>query len=157
MPVDGSLLRQVVVALAAHAKRTAKVERTVMREPMHAPGPGITCAVTFGSFRPARSGLAATSVAVIMMVRLYTPLRKDGPQQDELEPLLMDAASRLCASYVGEFTLDGLVVAVDVRGGEQSGAELGGEGGYIVIDNVQHRVVTITVPLVINDLWSEAP
>lgn len=159
-----SLLRDVTIKARDHAARVGKFARVNGHEYKHAPGGGLSATVWFDKMRPAdKSGMAATSVAVTLQVRIYAPLLREGQSssvgmsvQDELDPQIMDAVSALCASYVAGFTLGGLVRCVDVRGGEGSGGELSADSGYADIDKVLHRIVTISVPLVINDLWPES-
>lgn len=155
-----SVLSELVAAVGDHAKRTGGFDRYLGHEPLHAPGKGVTGATWFDRFVPASSGMDATSVCVVMTVRVYTPLLKNGPQQDELDPLLMECVSTLCAAYCDRLRFpttispNGLIRCVDIRGGE-SGVQLECAAGYVEIDGVLHRIITITLPLVVNDLWPE--
>jgi hypothetical protein len=157
-----SVLRDVTIALRDHAKRTGKFSRVNGHEYKHAPGAGLSATVWFDRMVPASSGMAATSVCVVMQVRIYAPVQREGQSstvamaaQDELDPEIMDAVSALCAAYAADFTLGDMVRSVDLRGGE-SGVQLETASGYADIDRVLHRIVTITVPLVVNDLWPES-
>jgi len=58
-------------------------------------------------------------------------------------------------AYCGDFTLGGLVRQVDIRGAH--GAGLSARAGYLEQDSAVFRVFTISVPLIVNDLWKEAP
>jgi hypothetical protein len=67
----------------------------------------------------------------------------------------MDAVDLLLADYVGNFTLGGLLREVDIRGID--GNPLRVDAGYLTQDGKVFRVMTISVPLVINDLYAENP
>lgn len=155
-----SVLTELVAAVGDHAKRTGGFDRYLGHEPLHAPGKGVTGATWFDRFVTASSGSAATSVCVVMTVRVYHPLVKDGPLQDVVDPLLMECVSTLCKSYCDRFRFPtaaspaGLLRCVDIRGGE-SGVSLEAAAGYVEIDGTLHRIITITLPLVVNDLWPE--
>lgn len=157
-----SLLRDITIKVRDHALETGRFARVNGHEYKHAPGRGLSATVWFEGMRSATSGMAATSVGVRLQVRIYAPLLQEGQSsahainaQDELDPQIMDAVSELCGAYVSGFTLGGLVRCVDVRGGEGSGAQLEVTSGYADIDRALHRIATISVPIVVNDLWPE--
>jgi hypothetical protein len=93
---------------------------------------------------PEASGLAVTSADVEFNVRLYMALNSQAP--DAIDPAMMNATSLLLAAYNGDFTLDGLVRNIDVM---QAKAQAGyaNQNGQIL------RMMTISLPIVINDLW----
>jgi len=57
------------------------------------------------------------------------------------------------ASYIGGFTLGGLVRDVDVNG--EFGTPLEAVYGYVAIDGAMYRVATITIPVIVNDVWTQ--
>lgn len=117
------------------------------------PSPGLTCAVWVEEIGPAAggSGLSSTSSRLALFVRLYTSMRTDPP--DAIDPALMTALDALMAAYSGHFTLGGLVRDVDLLGAY--GNPLAARAGYIVESGVEFRVMTITLPLIVNDLWQQ--
>lgn len=147
----------LVNAIASHAAALGLFDAVNGHEPKNAPGGQLTCAIWTMDLLPVQSsGLAATSVRITFNVRLYLPALNTSPEQaDMIDPQMMDAADLLLADYVGNFTLGGLIRDVDVRGAD--GNPLSAQSGYITQDQKVYRVLTIFLPLIINDLWTEAP
>ena len=152
---DAVLLGRVVQRLGDHVKRSGRFDRFLAHEPLHAPGKGVTGCVWLDRVETiTRSGMAATSGVIVMTMRAYHPLTQSGPQADVVDPQLLAATSRVCSTLQGGFTLDGLLRCVDILGGE-SGIALRSDAGYVDIDHVLHRIITTTVPCVVNDLWPQ--
>jgi hypothetical protein len=147
----------LVNAIASHAAATGLFDAVNGHEPKNAPGGQMTCAIWVQDIVPVNSsGLNSTSVRITFNVRLYLPSLNTSPEQaDMIDPQMMDAADTLIADYVGNFTLSGLIRQVDVRGAD--GNPLSAQSGYITQDGTVYRVLTIFLPLIINDLWTESP
>jgi hypothetical protein len=145
----------ILAAVESHAAATGRFERVNTHEPKNRPSAsGLTCAIWLQRAQPIRgSGLASTSLRLAFTVRLYTNMLSE--PQDAIDPAMIAAADLLCAAYVGDFTLGGLVRSVDVRGIE--GEPLTWTAGYMSQDGTLVRVVDINLPLLVNDVWSEAP
>jgi hypothetical protein len=146
-------LPAIVAAVQTHAAASGHIERVAGHEPTNAPGGGITASVWLDRIRPVpgRSGLGSTSVLVVLQVRLQIPLRGD---LDDVDPLLAAAADDLMRAYTGDYTLGGQVVFVDLLG--QTDARLEGQAGYLAAgDGQMFRVFTITLPVVIDDLFDQ--
>lgn len=148
--IDGILARVI-----SHAQTLGVFERVNGAEPENAPGKGLTAAVWVQQLGPdvTGSGLASTSMVLLLNVRLYLPVNNLAPET--LDPQMVKALDLLFAAYIGDFTLDGLIRNVDVRGAK--GNPLTGRAGYQQIDEVVYRVFTIALPLVVNDIWTEVP
>lgn len=145
----------ILDAVITHALTSGYFERINGHEPKSAPGKGLTAAVwadRIGPVAPA-SGLAATSARLVLNVRLYSPMLQE--PQDAIDPTLVAAADALMAAYAGDFTLDGLVRNVDLLGAQ--GVPLEGQAGYLRADSTLYRVITITLPVIVNDAWSQSP
>jgi hypothetical protein len=144
----------ILSAVVSHAAASGYLGRVNTVEPKAAPGNGLTAAVWVQRVGAARgaSGLASTTALVVLNLRLFQNMLKE--PQDMIDPDLMRALDALMAAYSGDFTLGGLVRNVDLLG--QFGPELSAEAGYVDIDKKLFRVVTITLPLVVNDLWVQA-
>lgn len=141
-------------ALSSHAQTLGVFDRVDGHEPMNAPGRGLTCAFWFVRLSPfpAGSGLAATSGLVVFTARIYKP---NTLPQDTVDPDVLHAADLLLGAYSGDFELGGLVRNVDLLG--QSGQQLSAAAGWLQIDaSTTYRTVDITIPLVVNDLWSQS-
>lgn len=147
----------LVNAIASHAAATGLFDAVNGHEPKNPPGGQLTCAIWSQDIVPVNSsGLNSTSVRLTFNVRLYMPSLNTSPEQaDMIDPAMLDAADLLIADYVGNYTLGGLIRDVDVRGAD--GNPLSAQSGYVTQDQKVYRVLTIFLPLIINDLWTEAP
>lgn len=144
----------ITASLESHALSLGVFDRVSGHEPKNAPGNGLTAAFWVESVAPARgmSGLAATSVLLTFNCRVYTSMMTD--PQDGIDPLIVGAVDLLLASYSGDFDLNGTVRNVDLLG--QSGTPLSARAGYLTQDGKLFRVFTVTIPIVANDIWSQA-
>ncbi len=68
---------------------------------------------------------------------------------------MVAAVDELLTQYSGDFTLGGQVRDVDLLGAHSPG--LMAEAGYINQDGKLMRIMTITLPIVVNDLWVQSP
>lgn len=144
----------ILDAIESHALAAGLFERVGTHEPTNPPGSGLSCAVWVQDVQPVQSsGLASTSVRVVFSVRLYSSLLQE--PADAIDPDLTAALDVLMAAYVGDFTLGGTVRVVDLRGAD--GTALRAQAGYLEQDGMVFRVFTITLPVIVNDLWTEAP
>ena len=73
--------------------------------------------------------------------------------EDDIDPRLMAAGSVLIGAYSADFTLGGLCRNIDLLG--MYGRKLGGQAGYVTIGGAMYRIFTVTIPCVLNDLWSQ--
>lgn len=124
-------------------------------EPKSAPKSELTAAAWIQRFGPipARSGVNRTSGRVVVNVRLYKKML-DQPQ-DMIDPQLMRANLAMMSRFSSSFTLGGLITAVDLLG--MHGIALDSEAGYLTVDQTKFRVYTITVPCLIDDLFTQTP
>lgn len=145
------VITDVLDHVVSHALASGWFEKVNQHEPKNAPGHGITCAVWVDKVVPARSGLDITSAQITFNVRLYQNMITE--PQDAIDVNLMNAMNALMVAYSGDFTFDGTVYAVDLLGME--GAGLQAEAGYVEQDKKMLRVVTITLPVTVNDVWTQ--
>lgn len=144
----------ILDAVVSHASASGWFDRVGTHEPANAPGYGLTAAVWVDRMDTVlSSGLASTTGRLVFNIRLYTSMQQE--PADAIDPNMTAAADALFRAYIGDFTLGGLVRQVDVRG--QHGIGLETRAGYLEQDGLLLRVYTLTVPVVINDLWSETP
>lgn len=143
----------IVAQVASHAFTTGLFESVNSHEPKSVPGNGLTCSVWANSIGPLPrgSGLAEVTTLIVMSVRIYTPMMQQ--PYDDIDPNMMKAVDVLFNSYIGAFTLGGAVRDVDVLG--MYGTPLSAQAGYINQDGKVMRVMTINLPLVVNDAWAE--
>ncbi|SDU42635.1 hypothetical protein [Jiangella alkaliphila] len=143
----------IVDGLVSHAAALGHFERVNTHEPQSPPGNGLHCAIWADDIGPARnqSGLNRTSVRAVFMDRIYG--RQLERPEDEIDPNMLRATDDLMGAYSGDFTLGGRVRSIDLLG--QSGTPLSAKAGYVKIADAQYRVMTITVPMIINDVWEQ--
>ncbi len=146
---------RILDPVVSHALASGFFERVNAFEATDPPGNGLTCAVWVDDIQTAPSGLASTSALLILNVRLYTSMLSDPP--DAIDPAMTRAGSGLINAYAGDFTLGDTVMAVDLRG--IAGISLRARAGYLPMgsgaDRVDYRVFTITLPLIVSDVWDE--
>jgi hypothetical protein len=125
-------------------------------EPKNKPGRGLTCAIWVDRIEPARgrSGLAVTDARVVFNVRVYTNMLQN--PQDAIDPSVMIAADALFEAYSGDFDLGDEDRFIDLLGMTQ-GHPLFSQSGYINIDNMVYRVMTLTVPVIVSNAWTQSP
>lgn len=139
--------------LISHAQSLSVFDEVNGHEPKSAPGRGVTAAVWVQDVMPLRSsGLASTSVRLELMWRLYSPMISEAP--DAIDPNMIKALDALCGAYSGDFQLDGAVRQIDLLGAH--GDPMRARAGYLNQDGRLYRVIDLTVPLVINDLWEQS-
>ena len=144
---------QIIDAVVSHAAASGWFDRVNQHEPKNAPPYGLTAAVWVDEIRPAQSsGLDSTSALLVLNVRLYTSMLQE--PQDAIDPNLVAASSVLFAAYSGDFSLGGEARHVDLLGAE--GAPLRARAGYLNQDQKLYRVMTITLPVIVNDAWDQA-
>jgi hypothetical protein len=99
------------------------------------------------------SGLTSTSVRLAFTHRIYTNFLAE--PQSLIDPNVLRALDALAASWAADYTLGGLVRVIDLRG--MDGEGLSAQAGYLRVDNAMMRVVDVVCPLIVNDVWTEAP
>lgn len=143
---------EILNKLISHVKRVGVLKQVHAHEPKNAPGAS-TASVFLREVRAvqAGSGLNKTNALVVWNVRLYQNMLKD--PQDSIDVQLLNTMDLLLTSFNADFTLEGTVKAVDILG--ISGVGLGAEAGYVEIDRKMFRVIDITLPVLINNVWTQ--
>jgi len=146
--------QDLIDRLASHAMASGYFDRVNQHEPKNKPGRGLTCAIWIDRIEPARgrSGLAVTDARVVFNVRVYTNMLQN--PQDSIDPNVMIAADALFEAYTGDFSLGDENRFIDVLGMTQ-GHPLFAQSGYINIDNMVYRVLTLTVPVIVSNAWNQ--
>lgn len=142
----------ILDAVVSHAMSSGHFGQVNGHEPANTPSQGLTAAVWVDSMQALRtSGLASTTVQLVFNVRVYTSIQAE--PADAIDPDMLTAVDDLCAAYVGDYTLGGLIRQVDVLGAH--GQTLLVRAGYIQQSGAILRVMTITLPVIVNDLWEQ--
>lgn len=146
-------LQAIIDAMRDDAMASGLFESVNGHEPKSKPGGGITAAIWSQTIRPVPRGnsLISTTVRVEMMMRLYTSMLAE--PQDSIDPALTAAVDTIMRNMSGGFTLGGVVREVDLLG--EFGEPLSARAGYINQDGKLFRIYDLTVPIVVNDLWTQ--
>lgn len=145
----------IVAAVESHAQAIGGIERVVTNEPKSGPGNGISAAIWVSDITPvpANSGLGTVSVLLLLTVRVMKPMLSQ--PYGQIDPDMLTVADALMRAYAGAFTLGGEVQDVDLLG--RYGTKMAGRAGYLSLDKSLLRVIDISLPLTVPDLWAEAP
>lgn len=145
----------IISALISHAQSLGVFASVNAHEPKAAPTNGLTGALWVDEITPAprRSGLASTSFRLAFNFRVSMNMLAD--PQDEIDPAVLTAVMLLLRAYAGDFELGGQVAFIDLLGAH--GAPLSAKAGYMPQDGRLYRVMTIAIPVVINDVTDQAP
>jgi hypothetical protein len=143
--------------ILSYAQATGRFDSVNGHEPKSAPTPGtaIYAAMWVQSIGPVRSsGLAATSGLLLMNLRVYQSFLSE--PFDMIDPNVLSAVTDIMGALSGDFDFDGAsgVRYVDLLG--SSGSALSATAGYVEVDRKMYRVMTILVPVIINDMFGQA-
>ena len=145
---------QILAALKDHAMQQG-FETVYTHETKSPAGPGVHCEIVASGFElnAGRSGLDTTSVRLQFRVRLKTTWTQK--PADDVDSRLLKALDPLMSSYIAGFTLGGLTAAVAILG-DAGGQPIVGQFGYIDQGGVTFRTIEFPLPLLVDDLWTEA-
>lgn len=137
------------------ALRSAYFDSVNQHEPKSAPGNGLSMSVWIQTIKPFRlSGLASTTGVIVFNGRIYTSMLSQ--PFDAIDPNVTKAANWMLGAISGEFQLKLADTRnVDLLG--TSGYALSAAAGYVEIDRKMFRVMTLQIPIIINDMWTQAP
>jgi hypothetical protein len=122
-------------------------------EPKAAPSGALAAAVWVDSIAPVQSsGLASTSGLVTVYVTVYESMLQD--PQDSIDPTILKATTSLMNGFTGDFDLGQSVRGIDLLG--SAGKPMSAQMGYRAIDNKLYRCMDLALPVIINDLWTQA-
>lgn len=139
--------------VVSHALTLGVFESANSHEPKSPPGSGLRYAVWADTIMPiaAASGMASTSGKVVLNGRVYGSMLQK--PEDDIDPNIITAVVTLIGAYSGDFDFGETVRNVDLLG--MYGQSLSAQAGYVTIGTAMYRVMTITLPVVINDMWSQ--
>lgn len=158
MTFDSTAVQNLFDLVQSKALATGYFDAVNTVEPKAAPRNDVTCAIWINSIGPVKtSGLALTSVMVEFNARIYTNMLQD--PQDMIDPNMLTATSALLNAYSDDFELidpqtgQPTVREIDLLGAYGPG--LSAQAGYISISGQLNRVMTVTIPVVINDAYAQ--
>lgn len=150
MTVDYGAIRDALVSLA---QSTGDFDAVQGHEPKNAPGIGLFASVRSASVTAIRAGgLNSTSVRLAWVIEVRCNMTRE--PQDSIDIDCLAAVDRICAEINGDFDLDIEGVRnIDVLGAY--GDPLMVEAGYVEHDSTMYRIFDITVPVIVNDAWTQ--
>lgn len=139
--------------VTSHAQESGRFGQVLKHEPVSGPGSGLTYAVWVTDLAPvpSSSGLASTTARLELAGRIYIPA--DTQPEDDVDDQLTGATDALMTAYSGGFTLGGNVRCIDLLGAY--GAALRARYGYLPIDSTTYRIATMTIPIIVNNAWTQ--
>lgn len=144
----------ILDAVVTHASEIGRFDVVNRHETKRAPGNGMTASIWVNNVQPIRtSGLSTTTTRIEFMVRIYS--NSLSQPYDDIDTLLTQTLDALFAAYIADFTLGDLIRHVDVFGAYGQG--LGARAGYINQDGKEFRVLSVTLPVLVDDLWDQSP
>lgn len=151
MSFDAAAVTSLFAQAQSHLMTLGLFQAVNSHEPKNAPGNGLHCAIWVQAIvpLPRASGLAATTGRVELRARIMSSMLQE--PQDSIDPAILTAVTTVMSEYSGNFTLGGTVRDVDLLG--QFGVALSAQAGYLTLGNKLYRVMDVTLPVVINDLY----
>ena len=150
MSFDAAAAKAIFDALVSHALKLGRFARVNQHESESTPGNRLSCSIVLGGIaaEPAASGLGAVSGRVTFTVHLYSPMM--ARPLDGIDPEVLGAVGVLLNEYSGAFSLGGAggTRNIDLMG-------LRAQAAYLLQEGREFRTVQITVPVIVNDLWTE--
>lgn len=157
MPVfNDAAVQMVFDKVISLALASGRFDHVNQHEPKSAPGHGLECSVWMNTIVPTRSsGLGITSGVVTLYARIYTNFRQQ--PYDMIDPNVLSAVAAMMTALTGDFSFGGApgVRAVDILGAWSS-VPLSAAAGYVEIDRQMFRVMTLTIPIVMDDMFVQA-
>jgi len=145
-------VRPILDAIIGHGKAVGRLDVVTGHEPKSAPQGKLSAAVWLQSMDPVpSSGLAQSSARFVVQARIYASMTST--PQDAIDPDMTNAAVAWVGRLTNDLDLGGAARSVDLRA--IHGVGLGFQAGYIEQDGKLFRVYTLTVPVLVNDVWTE--
>lgn len=154
-------LVDILNAIVSEFQRVGYFDKVNTHEPRKKPARGLIAAVWPQSIRSLSeiSGTDSTSGLVVFTGRIYknitmkTATANAGMPEDAIDIFMLEVTSRLLRLFNADFTFGGTIRNIDLLGA--FGVELGAQAGYLDQDNAKFRIMDITIPCVVNDIWPQ--
>jgi len=148
-----SWIDDIFDAVVSDAQMSGYFEKVNQHEPKRAPRTGMTAAIWVQSLVPIGqiSGLAATSGRLVFNLRIYQNALSE--PSDAIDPRVTKAVSNLMRRYHDDFDFGGTIRNVDLLGAY--GVALNAQAGYLEVDGRLHRIMDMTIPCLVNDIWPQ--
>jgi len=127
------------------AKKLGFAAAVIGHDPEAAPPAGLSYSIMLGPVKPIlSSGLDAVSGEITLMVHVWSSASKR--PLDKVDPDVLWATCALMGALAGSFTLGETVRDIDIY-------SITAAPGYVPFEGKEYRVMQITVPIEINDMW----
>lgn len=149
---NDAAINAVFEKIEGYALSSGRFDTVGKHEPKNAPGNGLSAALWIQSIVPIRSsGAAATSGVVLFQFRIYTNFKQ--MPYDMIDPNVTAATTDLMGTLSADFDFGGVagVRNIDLLGAY--GVKMDAQAGYVDIDRSLFRVMTIRIPVVVNDMF----
>ncbi len=144
----------ILDVIVTHAQSTGHFQTVNEHESKQASTNSITAGVWVERIDPIKSsGLNSTSVRLELEMRILGSTMTE--PQDDIDSNMTLAVDDLFTAFIGDFELGGEARHIDIFGAH--GQPLGVRVGYLNVDGREMRVFQIRIPIIINDVWDEAP
>lgn len=145
----------VRAALLSHALSTGLFSDVSGHEPKSAPLGRLHAALWLGEIRPAarQSGLNSTTSRLVFQIRIAQNMMSEPADDVDLDILV--ATMTLMTAYSGDFDLGGTAAYIDLLGAH--GDPMFAKAGYLDQDKRLYRIMVLTIPIILNDVFSQAP
>jgi hypothetical protein len=148
-------VRAVMDKIVSYALASGRFDAVNQHEPKNSAGNQITAALWVQNIKPVGrgSGLASTSGVLLLSFRVYQNFRSQ--PFDAIDSNVTSAISDMMGTLSGDFDLDGAggTRSIDLLG--MYGMSMNAAAGYVEIDRTIFRVMTIQIPVIINDMWTQ--
>jgi hypothetical protein len=153
MAFNQAAVKSLINQLQSIAMQQGVFRSVNTHEPKAAPGTGYRCAIWVQNIEPVglASGLASTSGYLVCNARIYGNMLSK--PEDDIDPRMTYAASTLIGAYSADYTLSGTIRNIDLLGAY--GQKLSAVAGYLTIDSHMYRIMTLTIPCIVDDMWTQ--
>lgn len=141
-------------AVVSDAMASGYFDKVNIHEVKRKPSTRLTAALWVQSIKPVplASGLSSTSASIVFTLRIYSNLTQE--PQDMIDPNMLKAVSNLMRRYHDDFDFGGIIRNIDLLG--QFDEELSARAGYLeAADGSSFRIMDITIPCLVNDVWPQ--
>lgn len=148
----GDRLEEILNTLISFTARLGIFQSIMGHEPKSAPRNGISAALWLQTMAPAigQSSLDSTSMRVAWYLRIYQNFLSK--PEDAIDPKIMRAMAAVMEALSANFDLDlPGVRAIDLLG--MTGPPMAAEAGYVPMDGKLFRCMTLTIPIIVDDVF----
>lgn len=148
-----SWIDPIFAAVISDVQASGYFRKVNKHEPKRPPTMGLTAAVWLQRMFGVGliSGLNSTSGVLVFNVRIYSNAMTE--PQDEIDPRMTRAAANIMRRWHDDYDFEGVIRNVDLLGITQ--VQLDCNAGYLEIDRKIFRIYDITLPCIVNDIWTQ--